>query len=187
MTKQRHIYRTGRATRVREHLATQATPQTARQILEAVEPDGDITLMCATLATMTRSGYLIHDTAALGRHIRYTLSKSRPRRDNTRTDPPAKAPSRRVAAAAPKGTSPTPKKATPAAPVNGRTNFVAALGTVSFMRAEKSEASRRIAADIATFQRKGGRIEKLPVGASVTPLQHKHKAASAATTRKRNE
>jgi hypothetical protein len=178
--------RTGRAARIREHLKQQQSSKTAREILDAVEPGGCITLMCATLGTLHRGGSVVREGAGQG-GVRWRIgtTPARPGKQASRTDalkaaaakharPKAVAVPVKPAPAAVKKTLPTVLTPAKATSRSQTTNFSAPLATVVDHESPKRHASRKLAADIDAFLRRGGRIQKLRDGESSQPLQHDH-------------
>ncbi len=196
--KQSGALRTGRATRVREYLAKLPRGQhrTARQIADAVEPGGDVNHMSATLGTLVRGGHLVRiDT---GRHRAAYAIHPRPAPvRKARPAPPARPVPRSSAPATPPrgrgngsqtgirkalrnlaGSGPDTSKRTVAATTAGArraqlTHVHAAPGTTQSESRAHSAARQRLAADIATFQRTGGAIERLGTTITLTRINHR--------------
>lgn len=138
----------GRTRRVREYLVRVKEARSPAQILRAVEPGGCLQALNNTIAQMVRRGYL--EQLGRGRgQVRYRTGQ-------------VALPDARVASARKREHSIAVQTTRPR---NPRTNFTAAPGTVVD---PKRAASDRIAADIAAFHRRGGRIQKL----GVTKLFH---------------
>lgn len=145
-----------RASRMREHMAKE--PLRTYMLLEirdAVAPGADLNLISGSMASLVTQG----DVVRIGggpRHVSYRLSLS----DTTcklqrrRVPPPPTDSVRQSIAgiARTKGGGRTRSQIT---------NFVAAPGTIATTCCPHRAASLRINADIAAFEKRGGRIEKL--------------------------
>ncbi len=183
--KQRGAKRTGRAALVREFLGAQRTAKSAREILDAVEPDGSINLMTATLGTLLRYGAVEKHGAGLGQ-VRWQSA-----RRNTHAQKPAaravKTPAAATQKSKPVVAAPPPKRATRAAPapkvsktivqptrkprVEQKTNFAAPLSTVKAVAKPSATVGFESVDD---FLRRGGRIQVLRPGECSQPLQYDH-------------
>ncbi|NLA67979.1 MAG: hypothetical protein GX856_07025 [Gammaproteobacteria bacterium] len=181
----RRSYHTGRTQAIREFLARHSNQAfTAREIRDAVEPGGCVNLVSATLGTLAGAGKLMRVGAGKGSvHFCWPIGMPKPARRKpaapakpmraqavrkpaapARTRAPRKAPAPpRPAAEVAKAISglAKAKRAPPLRRVD--TNFPAALATVDHGFDPRRAASARIAADIAEFERRGGRIERLGV------------------------
>jgi hypothetical protein len=164
--------RTGRAALVRTHLATQTSPQTSRQIMDAIERKGNINTMCATLSTMYANGGL-QKHVQLGECVRWSLP-AEPK--------PAKQTSRPKAKVQPLQRSSKPACATlqakktkpnrqPRSPKEQKANFVA---PISYQKSMRQQGQKTHGESVEDFVRRGGRIEVLPMGACSEPLQYDH-------------
>lgn len=135
----------GRVNAVREYLAKVKTARSPAEVRLAVDPKAPINVFCNTLAYMAQRGYVDQLGRGKGK-TRFRIGK---------VAPPVRGP-------VTKGTRPTSapaqQKQRPA-----RRNFPAAPGTVTDRPRHLMGASERIAADIAAFQARGGRIQVLGV------------------------
>lgn len=174
--------RTGRASLVREYLNRQRTPKSAREILDAVEPGGNINLMTATLGTLLRGGAVEKHGAGLGQ-VRWLIPRL-PQQAAKATQRPAKkgiVPRTKRTAATPSAqkASPTsqPKatktivQATRAPTREQKTNFTAPLSTVTAPARPSTTAGFESVDD---FLRRGGRIQVLRPGECSQPLRYDH-------------
>lgn len=187
---------TGRPQLIREYLARNANEAfTAREIAKAVDPEDSVDLFSATLATMASTGKIARLRVGNGRvHYYWPRGMAKPDKRRDRTSGVARAravPAKprtaatrtarkttaapRSAAAIAKSISAMAKAKREAAPLPDIrtprrvvTNFPAPLSTVDNSLDPRRAASARIAADIAEFERRGGRIERL----GVTKLYH---------------
>lgn len=139
--------RPNRCARIREWLATQSSPASARDIWQAVEPEGNFNAIAASLSAMSRSGTV--QASKLGRRLHYTTGRPPPRRAPRATPGP---PPPGAALRATIGTLARGRPAMRPAPVT------CSLDGISD---QQRQASARIAADIAAFEARGGRIERL--------------------------
>lgn len=169
--------RTGRASRVREFLSRQTEPVSAREILDAVEPGGDINLMSATLSTMSRGRGIERIGAGHG-NVRWQVSPRHSRTTPTRPMPAAHASARPQAA--PAKSAPRPTTTLPAPTVvqkqprrtrEQKTNFSAPLATVSQVARSNATAGFETVDD---FLRRGGRIQRLRSDECSQPLRFDH-------------
>ena len=164
--------RTGRAALVRAHLATQPSPQTARQIMDAIEGNGNINMMCATLSTMYANAAL-QKHVQLGECVRWSLpAEPKPTKQPTRHEDKArplqgdKKPAYSVGPvekAKPKRSAQSPKEQ--------KANFVA---PISYQKSMRQQGQKTHGESVEDFLRRGGRIEVLPMGACSEPLQYDH-------------
>lgn len=179
-----NTYHTGRTQRIREFLARNSNEAfTAREVLNAVEPGGSIDLVAATLATMASKGKIARVGAA-NKRVHYFWPRELPKPDKRRTagDKPLRAQAvRRAERAAAPVRNPKPlRAATPRttaeiakaisaiaiskglpAPRRAEGNFVAPIASGDHAFTARRAASASLAADIADFERRGGRIERL--------------------------
>lgn len=196
--KQNGAKRTGRAGLVREFLGRQRKSKTAREILDAVEPGGSISLMTATLGTLLRGGAVEKHGAGLGQ-VRWQIAP-----------PPQRVPmansSREMRISPATRSAATPRLTPKAAPASQRkssktivrptrapnreqqTNFTAPLSTVSAPAKSSTTAGFESVDD---FLRRGGHIQVLRPGECSQPLRfdHSHHAEQRAkghTTQQRN-
>jgi hypothetical protein len=164
--------RTGRAGLVRTHLTTQTSPQTSRQIMDAIELNGNINTMCATLSTMYANGAL-QKHVQLGECARWSLP-AEPKPDKQTAYPKAKAqPLQR--SSKPACTPPQVEKTKPnrqvRSPKEQKANFVA---PISYQKSMRQQGQKTNGESVEDFVRRGGRIEVLPMGACSEPLQYDH-------------
>lgn len=180
----RGVYGTGRTQMIREHLSRHPNEAfTAREIATAINQVDCISVVGATLATMAGTGKIVRMLGANGR-VHYCWPRGMPKPDKPRDRrvpvPRAQAvpkkprPQRQPAAGK---TTPAPKSTMAIAqaisglalarrtapPRRVETNFPAPMATVDHSFDPRRTASARIAADIAAFERKGGRIERLGI------------------------
>lgn len=172
-------HRMGRADAVRAWLRRQKQPKSARQILDAVEPGGDITTMCGTLGSLVTGGYLARQGKGQG-GVKFTFltdaSKYERREHKPRTPTPkararpAKIVRERKPAATRTAIPPasTPAHVPPVATPRPN-NFAASLGTSA--ESIKHLQSRQIAEDVAAYLANGGRIQQLGHGESSQPTR----------------
>lgn len=181
--------RSGRAAAVRSFLATQTEALSARQILDAVEPGGDINLMTATLGTLFRNKAVEKHGAGLGNVRWRTLPGTARERPAARaTDSTVHAVKRRTHAPKPKRESPTIVQEKRPLRVEQKPNFP------SLVVSRKPRAKAATAAgyeSVEEFQRRGGRIQILRLGECSQPLQYDHSQyadhrAKGRATQKRN-
>lgn len=182
---------TGRAAQVREFLQRRPGPYSARELLEAIEPGGRADCMSATCACMVKTGALERVGSGHG-NVRFRLAtapRAKVPRAPSNVSPPTREAPRRFAS--PKvereaAQARTRSKVSHAHKVRAReisakaigglaraapgvtrksptTNFTAAPGTVEHLTDPRRRASAQIAADLAAFQARGGRIEQLGV------------------------
>ena len=197
--KQNGAKRTGRAGLVREFLGRQRTSKSAREILDAVEPGGNINLMTATLGTLLRGGAVEKHGAGLGQ-VRWQIARH-PQRGSTETARPAKkiSPDTHTTAMP----RPAPKKAAPTSQPKAsktivqptrapnreqKTNFTAPLSTV--VAPAKASATAGFES-VDDFLRRGGRIQVLRAGECSQPLRydyshHAEQRAKGRATQQRN-
>lgn len=164
--------RTGRAAAVRAFLEAQTEAVSARQILDAVEPGGDINLMTATLGTLYRNRAVEKHGAGMG-NVRW---KTAPGKGHDR--PAARAPMKERREPAPangqaraRRSSPTMVLPTQPTERKQKSNFTAAPGTT------KAPAKRSCSITCETveeFQRRGGRIQVLRLGECSQQLRYDH-------------
>ncbi len=164
-------YRTGRADQCREFLSLH--PEQAfrvKEIAEGIGFTGQRDPLAATLSLLAKSGELEKIPGVLG-YTRYRwLGGERKPKSRRHASPPVPAPRMYMPPAkgnspricAPRRTASTPR------PKAGAANFSAPLATVDHSFDPRRMASARIAADIAEFERRGGRIERL----GITKLFH---------------
>lgn len=197
--KQNGAKRTGRAAIVREFLGRQRTSKSAREILDAVEPGGNINLMTATLGTLLRGGAVEKHGAGLGQ-VRWQIARH-PQRAPAETARPAKriSPDRREAVMP----LPVPRKAAPTSQPKAsktivqptralnreqKTNFTAPLSTVA---APAKPSTTTGFESVDDFLRRGGRIQVLRAGECSQPLRydyshHAEQRAKGRATQQRN-
>ncbi|WP_303749546.1 hypothetical protein [Stenotrophomonas pigmentata] len=180
--KQNGAKRTGRAALVRDFLGRQRTAKTAREILDAVEPGGNINLMTATLGTLLRGGAVEKHGAGLGQ-VRWLIARY-PQRSQTETARPAKrisvdtraAPMPRSVPNKAASTSQSKASKTIVQPTRApnreqKTNFTAPLSTVAAPAKPSTTAGFESVDD---FLRRGGRIQVLRAGECSQPLRYDH-------------
>jgi hypothetical protein len=134
---------TGRVARVREYLARVKTARSPAEVRRAVEPSAPLNVINSTLAYMAQRGYAEQMGHGKGK-TRFRIGKYAP-------------PSADLAA---NGTPRIVKRTTRGAGPLSR-NFSAAPGTVTDRPRHLMTASDQIAADIAAFKARGGKIERL--------------------------
>lgn len=175
--------RLNRCARIRAWLATQAIPASARDVMRAVEPKGDFAAIAASLSAMAKSGLV--RVNKVGRLAYYTAGRAptshrerRPAKSKATRKAAAKRATKKPAAATPLKSPPTRPvpRALPGPPPPSDA-LRATIGTLARTRAvarpapvtcsldgvseQQRQASARIAADIAAFEARGGRIERL--------------------------
>lgn len=178
--------RTGRASLVRAYLRRQRSPKSAREIIDAVEPGGNISLMTATLSTLHGGGHVIREGSVQG-NIRWKIAAISPAaRKSIATSAGSKTPARKqvrepktkqvrepktkpALTTAATTRSKTIVQPTPAPSREQKTNFSAPLSTVASVKRIRSTHET-----VDAFMKRGGRIEVLPLGSSSQPLQHIH-------------
>lgn len=174
---------TSRASRIRSWLASQPGSFTSRDVLNAVEPRGDINTVSSTLDSLVKSGHALRKPEGGVKRFRISAAGVKAANDE-RKKTPAKAPkqSRESTAQAPapadkpaKATKPPSAEAAIARNVSGKTRtstqavFIApkripgtgALCSLSGIPIGNQVARERIADHIAEFERRGGKIEHL--------------------------
>lgn len=161
-------YRTGRADQCREFLA--ANPGKAFTVKEVAEGIGFTAQrdpLNATLATLAKSGEAERLPGVLGyTRFRWLGGDRKPER-RLLASPPPPVPRPRSLGNSPRMCAPR-KTASTARRMAAPANFAAPLATVDRSFDPRRADSERIAADIAEFERRGGRIERL----GVTKLFH---------------
>ncbi|HVI60096.1 MAG TPA: hypothetical protein VM619_14655 [Luteimonas sp.] len=135
----------GRVGHVREYLARVKTARSPEEIRRAVEPTAAIGVICNTLSYMAQRGYVEQLGHGKGK-ARFRIGKQAPPAVDLRANG-----TQHIVSAA------------PAVRRAKRSNFHAAPGTVSDRPRHLMSASERIAADIAAFQARGGKIEVLGI------------------------
>ncbi len=179
----RGVHGTGRTQLIREFLSKHCNEAfTARETRDAVEPGATVDVFSATMTTMAGRGDIARLGADKGR-VHYfwprgvaTLDKRKAKGGTAskRRPAPAKhkgAPTRTVRNPKPAPTAHEAAKAISglaaarrvAAPRRADSNFLAPIAITDPTFNAQCAASARLAADIAEFERKGGRIERLGV------------------------
>ena len=175
--------RNGRAARVREYLSQQSTPKTARQILAATEPGGDICLMTAALGTMLRGGQVEKTQRSHGPVLWSLVKQGTPRvpqqppRDKAAAKPKPARPVARKSADEPVPTP--PMRAVPKASAHVAMQPKRALAVASIAHSPPSAGEE--AETVEAFQARGGRIDILRPGECSQPLQFDHSDRSSVT------
>jgi len=136
---------TGRVGHVRDYLAKVKTARSPAEIRRAVDPTVSMDAICTTLAYMAQRGYVEQLGHGKGK-ARFRIGAMAPP-----TAERMASGSRRIVRRA------------AGARVRARNNFSAAPGTVTDRPRHLMTASECIAADIADFQARGGKIEVLGV------------------------
>lgn len=135
----------GRVGHVRDYLAKVKTARSPDEIRRAVEPSASLGVICNTLSYMAQRGYVEQLGHGKGK-VRFRIGKYAP--------PSAE----RVANGTQRIVAPATATRRPK-----QSNFTAAPGTVSDRPRHLMSASERIAADIAAFEARGGKIEILGI------------------------
>jgi hypothetical protein len=135
----------GRVARVREYLARVKTARSPAEVRRAVEPSAPLTVICSTLAYMAQRGYAEQLGHGKGQ-ARFRIGKYSPPSADMRAN------------GTPRIVGSTGSRRVPIA-----SNFSAAPGTVTDRPRHLMTASDQIAADIAEFKKRGGKIERLGV------------------------
>ncbi|WP_101926979.1 MULTISPECIES: hypothetical protein [Luteimonas] len=152
--------RNGRTARIHAYLRQSAEPLTVREICNAIDPEGAIDPTNTALIRMSKCGYV--DKIGHGKgNVRYRLGAVAlpgAKHEATHVTAPAVPASQRL-------------DTTPPKPL--RTNFQLAPAATSIPEANVAN-SARIAADIAAFEARGGRIQRL----GVTQLFRQSRAAN---------
>ncbi len=164
--------RTGRAALVRTHLATQISPQTSREIMDAIERNGNINMMCATLSTLHANGAL-QKHVKMGECVRWSLiAEPKPAKQAARSNAKAQPQQRssKPICAPPKAESTKPNRQA-RSPKEQKANFVA---PISYQKSMRQQGQKTHGESVEHFVRRGGRIEVLPMGACSEPLQYDH-------------
>lgn len=167
--------RNGRATRVREYLSQQSAPKTARQILDATEPGGDICLMTAALGTLFRGEWVEKRQPTHGQ-VLWTISKRNraPRCQSTRRkgSPAAQKPKARPKRKQTPALAPAPsiRGDLPPTEKQGRRRPTRAIAP----HAEAPLSVTKDAESVEAFLRRGGRIDILRPDECSRPLQFDH-------------
>ncbi|MGH8075602.1 MAG: hypothetical protein ACREO4_16250 [Lysobacter sp.] len=175
----KRAYRTGRADLVRAFLERHRDEAfTAREVATAVEPGGKADLVHATLANLARTGEILKLGSGYGNvHFCALRERAKPKRTapTGRGAPPSPVVARKFATTAETDAlrdrrQPRPMRETisgiarlnPARRTRtNQNNFTAAPGTVSHHDCRARRASAALAADVAAFEARGGKIEVL--------------------------
>ena len=136
---------TGRVGRVREYLARVKTARSPAEIRRAVEPTSPLGVICNTLSYMAQRNYVEQLGHGKG-NVRFRIGTQAPPTADLKASGTARI-------VKPRARGPGPL----------RSNFSAAPGTVTDRPRHLMTASECIAADIADFQARGGKIEVLGV------------------------
>lgn len=188
----RGVHGSGRTQQIREFLSKHCNEAfTPREVRDAVEPGASVDVFSATMTSLASRG----DIARLGAgksRVHYfwprgmaTIDKRRCPGSGTAAAARRRLPGAKPRAAAPTRTAKLPRSAAPAreaakaigalaaakraaAPRRAASNFLAPIAIADPTFNAQRAASARLAADIAEFERKGGRIERL----GVTKLFH---------------
>ncbi|HEY4531502.1 MAG TPA: hypothetical protein VIG97_14465 [Luteimonas sp.] len=185
----RGVHGTGRTQLIREFLSKHCNEAfNAREIRDAVEPGASIDVFSATLSSMASRGDIARLGAGKGKvHFFWprgmaTLDRRKaPSADSARSSRRPRVSKARATPAATSATGIQPAVSQTAkaisalaiakradAPRRAASNFVAPTATPDPALFAKRAASARIEADIAAFERGGGRVERL----GVTKLFH---------------
>lgn len=136
---------TGRVGRVREYLARVKTARSPAEIRMAVEPSSPLGVICNTLSYMAQRNYVEQLGHGKGK-VRFRIGTEVPPLADLKVNGTASIVKSRA-----RGTGPL------------RSNFSAAPGTVTDRPRHLLSASDRIAADIAAFKKRGGKIQVLGI------------------------
>lgn len=151
-----------RVQRLRDHM--EAHPDATfsmRELRDAIEPQCPITTYAGTISNAVRCGILDCIGKGVGR-ARYRKAAAPPSAPPAPTPPaPRKPPP--PSDALRQSITGIAKSRKPVLRMKRNTNYTAAPGTVDNTYCPKRLASRELAADIAAFEARGGRIEKLGV------------------------
>lgn len=180
-TKLRMPRHTGRAQKVLAYLAGQRVGRTVREIMHAVEPRGDRSLMWGCVSTLERSGKLARLKGPGDVRFRVTPTALVDRR---RREKPA--------LAAPVTTKhPTPKRPVERAPalivpvsagLSSQHRADSAMGRLAQDRRAREEFTRQLHEDVAAYLAAGGAIQTLPRGQVSQPLRFDHSRPSQRRT-----
>lgn len=166
----------GRAARIHAWLLKQQRAMSPMEIRNAVDPTASINHVCVTLGQLVEQGHCARTGSGKGK-VRFsampksTVRAPRPVRHSDPRRAIKEAASRYTGLTKPRRTQ--SKELSRSAPQPRRTdapNFVSPVSWHLSANDPKRTESARIAADIDRFERSGGRIEKLPRGASAHPL-----------------
>lgn len=139
-------YRNGRAARLRARLLSHPRPQSAADLAASACPEATVTEVLRSLAVMARAGVVERVGAGWG--VTWQLTEAGRKAAQTEASPPRPAP--------PKATTPRTRtflvKPTPPGRNEPRT---------ARLPNDRDHARVVIEADIAAFERAGGRIERL--------------------------
>lgn len=185
----------GRATRVRAHLASHPTGSTILQLIAAVDPGCEHNIMAATVSTLVRQGKARAQEPAEGeRGNRYFPTAT------TLVDRRAAA---NASAAATRRGKPRKRRAAAASAHSRRTGEHSATSSrtagpgdairQAICNLAKAPPRTRVAAAVADdgretveqFQQRGGQVQRLPPGASATPLNITQHDLNEASMRRR--
>ena len=140
----------GRTARILTYLVQQGRPRTLRQILDATAPAETSHVTNSALQQMTRRGYVAKDGHGKG-NVTYRAGTVSPRRarlaDNAKAPTPPAQPIGHL-------------QVVPRNAPHARTHFHLAPAATSIPEIAQAN-SARIAADIAAFEARGGRVERL--------------------------
>lgn len=133
----------GRVARVREYLARTKTARSPAEIRRAADPSATLVAVCSTLAYMAQRGYAEQLGHGKGK-ARFRIGKVAPPGEDAKAN------------GTPRIVNTRTRRSN-----SVRSNFSAAPGTVTDRPRHLMTASEQIAADIAAFQARGGKIERL--------------------------
>lgn len=181
--KSRH---TGRAQKVLAYLSGQRIGRTVREIIHAVEPRGERSLMWGCVSTLERSGKLVRLKAPGDVRFRAapTALVDRRRRESPAPTAPAA-----VARPAPKHpVERAPALIVPAsAGLSSQHRADSAMGRLAQGRRAREEVTRQLTQDLAAYLAAGGVIQTLPRGQVSQPLRFDHSQPSQRRTSSASE
>lgn len=176
--KPRH---TGRAQKVLAYLAGQRVGRTVREIIHAVEPRGDRSLMWGCVSTLERSGKLVRLNGLGDVRFRVTPTALVDRRRREKLAPTAP-----VATPHPAPKHPVeraPALIVPAsAGLSSQHRADSAMGRLAQGHRAREEFTRQLHQDLAAFVAAGGVIQTLPRGQVSQPLRFDHSRPSLRRT-----
>ncbi len=152
--------KTGRTDRVRGYMQP-GRDYTLTELRDAIDRRCTIARFNTTIQALCRRGEIARNGSGRG-NVRYRLpaTAAQPVPAGSTTRPAAPPPPSKALREAMTGIARSPHRRASAAIA---ANFTAAPGSVSTTHCPRRRASEQIAADIAAFERRGGRIEKLGI------------------------
>lgn len=181
MTRAKKPRHTGRAQRVLAYLAAQRIGRTVREILHAVEPRGDRSLMWGCVSTLERSGKLVRLKGLGDVRFRAAPCAQVDKRRRQPSTPPVETPPARPVPRQP--VEMAPALIVPAAAgLSSQHRADSAMGRLAQGRRAREEFNRQLTQDVAAYVAGGGVIQRLAQGQVSQPLRFDHSLPSPRRT-----